>query len=59
METKMAVQSGMERIKNWLNAFQLSLNVNKTHYLAFSLTESNRPDFVSIKITGLKNERDK
>lgn len=55
-ESKIAVQLGMETITNWLNMYHLSLNVSKTRYLAFTLTETNRPDFTSIKIAGMDDE---
>lgn len=49
-ETKNQAETGMSLIKNWLNAYQLSLNVEKTNYIAFSITNVNRPQFNTIQI---------
>lgn len=47
---------GLDKIKKWFNTFQLSVSSNKTHYLAFSLTEADKSVFTSIKIIGLESE---
>lgn len=41
---------GLGITKQWLDAYKLSLNIAKTHYIAFSLTNANRPNFTSFKI---------
>ena len=41
---------GMSKIKLWLDYNKLSLNVDKTTYVAFSLTDSNRPNFNTLFI---------
>lgn len=45
--TKVAIQLGIGKIKKLLNEYKLSLNVKKTNYLAFSLNETNRPDYTN------------
>lgn len=52
-ETKYKVNCGINRVKDWLDTFKLSLNIKKTNYIAFSLTNANRPDFDSILIDNL------
>lgn len=47
---------GLSKIKNWLDSFKLTLNVDKTNYIAFSLTSANRPNFNTIKINGFDKE---
>lgn len=42
--------SGLTGIKTWLDNSKLTINVQKTNYIAFSLTEANRPHFESIQI---------
>lgn len=54
-DTKERVQNGMFQIKNWLDMYQLSLNVEKTKYIAFSATNVNRPNFHTINIINLDN----
>lgn len=44
----------MKKIQAWLGIYQLSLNISKTHYLAFSLNKTNKPDFSSIKVAGMR-----
>lgn len=41
---------GFNIVKDWLATFKLSLNLDKTNYMAFSLTEANRPNFNSIMV---------
>lgn len=45
--------SAMSKTKNWLDTYKLSLNVDKTVYVAFSITEANRPDFHNIFVDDL------
>lgn len=52
-DTREMVQNGITQIKNWLDMYQLSLNVEKTKYIAFSVTNANRPNFQTINITNL------
>lgn len=49
-EVKQSVIDGLEVIQNWLNSFKLTLNLNKTTYIAFSITLANRPTFNSIQV---------
>lgn len=53
-ETKYKTIEAIDIVKNWLDSFKLSLNIKKTNYIAFSLTNANRPDFVSINIANDK-----
>lgn len=46
---------GLTKIKSWLDNFKLTLNIQKTKYIAFSLTEANRPHFESIHIDNLSD----
>lgn len=50
------VQEDMQKVKNWLDTFKLSLNITKTKYIAFSITMANRPNFNTIKIKNLSEE---
>lgn len=52
-ELKNNTNAVMSAVKDWLDTFRLSLNVGKTNYIAFSITEVNRPNFDSIFIDGL------
>lgn len=52
-ETKYKVICGINRVKDWLDTYKLSLNIKKTNYIAFSLTNANRPDFENIMIDNL------
>lgn len=47
---KEKVKGGIHAIKMWLDGYQLSLNVDKTNYIAFSITNINRPNFQKIDI---------
>lgn len=47
---KRKVISGVKKLKNWLDTKNLTLNISKTLYIAFSLTNANRPDFDQIHI---------
>lgn len=55
-DTKEMVQNGISQVKNWLDMYQLSLNVDKTKYIAFSITNANRPDFHTINITNVGDD---
>lgn len=50
------VIEGIQIIKKWLDKYQLSLNVKKTNYIAFSVTNHNRPDYNSIEIKNLQQK---
>lgn len=52
-DVKDSSESGLSKIQNWLDSFKLSLNVDKTKYIAFSITPSNRPDFDKIETNNL------
>lgn len=54
--TKDLVKKGMQTVVNWLHTMKLSLNIKKTKYVAFSITDVNRPDYNSITIDNL-NEK--
>ena len=54
-EVKERVKLGLTRIKNWLDYHKLTLNLNKTNYIAFSITSANRPSFSSISIEKFDN----
>ena len=53
---KTKAEIGIGLVKDWLDYNELSLNVDKTKYIAFSLTDINRPNFNSIQLprTGLE-----
>lgn len=53
-EVKDLTISGITKVKNWLDYFKLSLNTNKTNYIAFSLTATSRPDFDNISVANIK-----
>lgn len=55
-QTKSLAIDGVNKVHNWLSTFKLSLNVKKTHYIAFSLTSANRPDFTSIRFNNTSDE---
>ena len=42
---------GFKKVKNWLETFKLSLNETKTNYIAFSITNTNRPTFKEINVS--------
>lgn len=50
LEVRDKMKNGLIITKNWLESFRLSLNLAKTNYIAFSLTNTNRPDFTNIEI---------
>lgn len=54
--TKENVIEGMEIIKKWLDKYQLSLNTEKTKYVAFSVNNHNRPEYNSIEINNLPHK---
>lgn len=50
-ETYSLAETSLNIIKDWLDANLLSLNINKTKYIAFSLRKpSAPPDFLTLKI---------
>lgn len=48
--TRDKMVEGFNVVKDWLATFRLSLNLDKTNYMAFSLTEANRPSFDSVVV---------
>ena len=52
-QTKKYAIEGLNKIKNWLETYKLSLNVTKTNYIAFSLTGANRPEFSYFSIDNI------
>lgn len=40
----------LQKVKNFFDTFKLSLNVEKTNYMAFSITEAKKPNFNCIEI---------
>lgn len=42
--------AGLEMVKRWLDSSKLTLNSDKTLYIAFSMNDANRPSFTSIKM---------
>ena len=42
---------GLKKVKNWLETFKLSLNEIKTNYIAFLITNTNRPTFNEINVS--------
>lgn len=49
--TKDKVANGLAVVKNWLDFNKLTLNLDKTHYIAFTSTNVNRPNFSNIQIS--------
>lgn len=49
-EAKNNAIKGFKLVKNWLETYKLSLNLNKTNYIAFSLTRAGQPNFTDITI---------
>lgn len=49
---KNRVIKGLEKVKCWLDQNKLTLNTDKTFYIAFSMTDVNRPAFNCITING-------
>lgn len=47
---KSKVVDGLKRVKSWLDVHKLSLNLQKTNYIAFTKIDRNRPDFTYIEI---------
>ena len=52
-ETKRKVEDSFVNVKYVLDDFKLSMNVEKTKYIAILITEANRPNYSFIKIEGL------
>lgn len=46
---------GILTIKHFLDSFRLSLNLKKTKYMAFSITDKNRPNYGDIQIDNLSD----
>lgn len=49
-DTKKSAELGLAVLKNWLDSFKLSLNLQKSNYIGFSITAANRPTFHQIKL---------
>lgn len=49
-ETKLCAEVGLLRVKNWLETYNLTLNLSKTKYIAFSLTNAGRPNFTDLEM---------
>lgn len=49
-EVKSKVVTGFGRVREWLETYRLTLNMGKTGYIAFSITDAGRPDFNHIVI---------
>lgn len=49
-EVRNKMINGLSVTELWLECFRLSLNLQKTKYIAFSLTNANRPDYSSIVV---------
>ena len=48
-DTKLRAEVGLLRVKNWLETYKLTLNIGKTKYIAFSLTNASRPNFTDLE----------
>lgn len=48
---KEKAENGLSIVKNWLDYCKLSLNIKKTTYIAFSLTDASRPKFNRLQIS--------
>lgn len=46
----MSAEKSLQKIKRWLDGSLLSLNIDKTKIITFSLSTRSLPDFQSIKI---------
>ena len=47
-EVRDRVKSGLNQIMHWLETFKLSLNIQKTNYIAFTPINLNRPGYNKI-----------
>lgn len=45
---KEKAENGLTTIKHWLDSHKLTLNVDKTKYIAFSTIDKNRPHFNTL-----------
>ena len=54
-EVQIKVKRGLFHVKGWLDSHKLTLNLQKTHYIAFSLTSINRPYFTSIAVENFEH----
>jgi len=48
------LKTGFAKIKNYLETFKLTLNIKKSHYIAFSITMANRPVFDQIVLDNVE-----
>lgn len=48
-QVEASTKIGLLKIKNWLDSYKLTLNIEKTNYIAFSITAVNRPNFNHIE----------
>lgn len=55
-EVKKCAQNGIMLVKKWLDIYKLTLNVQKTNYIAFSKTKTNRPFFTHLDIQNLPDK---
>ena len=47
---RILAESGIRKTVNWLKTYRLTLNIEKTNYIAFSLTSANRPMFTFLSV---------
>ncbi|KAL3287409.1 hypothetical protein HHI36_001882, partial [Cryptolaemus montrouzieri] len=47
---KTSAENRVETIEEWFDYNLLTMNVNKTNYVAFSCTTVNRPDYDELEI---------
>ena len=47
------LKTGFAKMSNFLETFKLTLNIKKSHNIAFSLTMANRPNFNQIKLDNI------
>jgi len=50
-EVKILVERELSRVREWLNNNHLTLNVNKTKFVAFSVLENKQPNFNKINLS--------
>lgn len=49
---KAKAEAGIGVVKDWLDFNELTLNVDKSKYISFSLTDTNRPNFTFLQLPG-------
>lgn len=49
-EVRSRAENGLKKVKTWLDIHKLSLNLQKTNYVAFTKIDRNRPDFTYLEI---------